>query len=92
MHARGEGGYAGGRALGHRERPWLVALPASEAQVRQAEGDVHGGLEFEGLHRREALVVVEGDDGVEVAAQLAPENGVAGQALGDAGAVHPDFG
>ena len=43
---------------------------------RQAEGDVHGGVEVQKLQRDQALVVIHGQHGVELALRCVPENRV----------------
>lgn len=46
------------------------------ARFRQAEGDVHGVVEIEEFERDESLVVIHGDDGVEVTAGGVAEHGI----------------
>src|SRR5215813_9908412 len=56
---------------------------------RQPERDVDGSTEREQLDRNQPLVVITGDDDVELAARGADEHGVAGPRPGDVDAASP---
>ena len=55
------------------------------ARFGEAEGDVHGGVEVEQFERDEALVVIHGDDGVEMALCGVAENGIGDGGAGECG-------
>ena len=58
-------------------------MVGARAHMAQAEAEVGRGREVHGLQRREALVVVDRGDGVELALQMAMEDRVARQRAGD---------
>ncbi len=59
------------------------------AQDRQADADVDAAIKGEQLHRDVALVVVHGDDDVELAAGGAQKDGVGRLRIGDRPAARP---
>lgn len=52
------------------------AVVRAGAGLGQAEGDIHGGVEVEQLERNEALVVIHGEHGIELALGGVTENGI----------------
>ena len=81
-HAAG----VGDAAAGDVERGAVIDRRADD---RQAQRDVHGLAEREQLHGHQALIVVAGDDDVELAAVRAHEHGVGGQRPDDVDAAGP---
>ena len=61
------------------------AMVRAGAGFWQAEGDVHGVVEIEQFERDEPLIVIHGDDGIEVAAGGIAEDGVGHGGAGEDG-------
>ena len=73
---------AGDAAAGDVERGAVVGAGAGE---REAEGDVHAGVEGVELEGDETLVVIHAEDAVEVAFDGAEEDGVGREGAGEVG-------
>ena len=56
-------------------------MVGARAHVGEAECDVHGTIELNRFQGAEALVVIHGNDAIEVTFQVAPKNCVSGQAF-----------
>lgn len=59
------------------------------ADVAQAQRDIDGGIEFDGFERRQGLVVVEREQGIEFLVEMAIKKGVGGKAGRKAGEAFP---